>query len=115
MNYFPTNLRHLRAEHNLSQQEIANVLGIKQNTYSNYERGNTDPSLDLLLKISRLFRTSLDMLVGFALFDNQDRAVADSLNISNTELVKRAVKQGLNKDPNYRDEELVSEYKKSKE
>ena len=67
MVYFPSNLKYLRNERKLNQQETAELLGIKQNTYSNYERGYTEPNLEMLLKISKFFRTSLDMLVGVAL------------------------------------------------
>jgi transcriptional regulator with XRE-family HTH domain len=101
MTNFPANLKYLREERNLSQQEIANIIGIKQRTYSNYERGYTEPSLEILLKISKLFRTSLDMLVGIALdvaLNKDDRAfigeLAEKSELGNTKLVGEIYLQG---------------------
>ena len=66
MTNFPTNLRYLREEHKLSQQQIADSLGLKQRTYSHYETGNSEPSLEILTKLAKFFRVSLDTLVGYA-------------------------------------------------
>lgn len=58
------NLKQLREQRKISQQELARVLNIKQTTYSNYENGKTQPDLELLKKIADYFDVSLDFLCG---------------------------------------------------
>ena len=56
------NLKLLREQKQLSQQEISKTLGIKQTTYSNYESGKTEPNFKLLKKMADYFDVSLDYL-----------------------------------------------------
>lgn len=58
------NLKILRAQHGMSQAELANALKIKQNTLSNYENGTTQPEISLILKIADFFNCSVDYLLG---------------------------------------------------
>ena len=57
-------IRDLREDMNLSQQEIADYLHVKQNTYSQYENGHRQIPLELLIKLARFYNTSIDYLVG---------------------------------------------------
>ncbi len=57
-------LRDLREEHDLVQKEIAAVLGIDQRVYSNYETGNREIPLHLLIRLADYYHTSLDYIVG---------------------------------------------------
>ncbi len=61
------NLRYLRKERKLSQQEIADTIGIKQRTYSDYEMGKSLPTADVLVKLADFFGKSLDILVRVSL------------------------------------------------
>lgn len=58
------NLLKLRKENKKTQQEIANELGIKQNTYSKYELKETQPNIETLIKLADYFNVSIDYLVG---------------------------------------------------
>ena len=62
-NYYPR-LKDLREDHDLSQQEVASHLGMKQPQYSRYERGERDVPTDILIRLARLYRTSTDYLLG---------------------------------------------------
>lgn len=53
----------LRNSRNLSQVQLAKKLGISKQTVSNWENNNILPSIDMLLKISRLFSVSCDYLL----------------------------------------------------
>ena len=64
MSVFSDNLRYLRVKHNLTQQKIADALGIPRERYAKYE-GTTDPPLDCLQKISRYYHVSIDLLLSF--------------------------------------------------
>ena len=62
-NYYPR-IKDLREDHDLSQQEVAEYLGMKQPQYSRYERGLRDVPTDILVKLSKLYKTSVDYLLG---------------------------------------------------
>ena len=62
-NYYPR-LKDLREDHDLSQQQIADYLGMKQPQYSRYERGHRDIPSDVLIKLARLYNVSTDYILG---------------------------------------------------
>ena len=47
----------------MTQEEIADKLHIKQNTYSQYENGLREPSIEILKQLAVLFETSVDYIV----------------------------------------------------
>ena len=55
-------LKDLREDSDLTQKEIADILGISQRYYSNLESGNRTLSVDLLIKIANFYNVSLDEL-----------------------------------------------------
>ena len=63
LNYYPR-LKDLREDHDMSQQEVANYLGMKQPQYSRYERGLRDIPSDVLIRLARLYKTSTDYILG---------------------------------------------------
>lgn len=62
-NYYPR-LRDLREDHDLSQQQVADYLDMKQPQYSRYERGLRDIPTDVLIRLAQLYRTSTDYILG---------------------------------------------------
>ena len=63
-NIFPQRLKELRFEKGLTQKELAEQIGIKRNTYSDWENGKTEPSFENLVKLADLLDVSLDWLFG---------------------------------------------------
>jgi len=59
----PTRLVKLRRDLNLTQQEMADRIGIHVNQVRRYESGNAKPSLEVLEKIALTLHVSLDWLV----------------------------------------------------
>lgn len=57
-------LRDLREDNDITQSQIASVLNIRQNTYSQYENGKRQMPLELLWKLADYYNTSIDYLVG---------------------------------------------------
>ncbi|HHX00076.1 MAG TPA: helix-turn-helix transcriptional regulator [Acholeplasmataceae bacterium] len=53
----------LRKEHNLSQEELANKLGISRQAVSKWERAEASPDTDNLIKLASLYKISLDELL----------------------------------------------------
>lgn len=61
--YFPR-LRDLREDRDLSQEQVADFLGMKQPQYSRYERGVRDIPTDILIRLARFYKTSTDYILG---------------------------------------------------
>ena len=62
MNFGPK-LRELRKNHKLTQQQLAERVGVSKSVISYYESGDRYPSYDVLVKIARIFHTSTDFLL----------------------------------------------------
>ena len=61
--YFPR-LRDLREDRDLSQEQVASFLGMKQPQYSRYERGLRDLPTDVLIRLAQFYKTSTDYILG---------------------------------------------------
>ncbi len=57
-------IRNLRIDHGYTQQQVAQYLNIKQNTYSQYEIGVLSYPIDTLMKLADLYGVSVDYLLG---------------------------------------------------
>lgn len=57
-------LRDLREDANLKQENIARILGMKQQQYSEYERGKREIPIRVYIKIAQYYGVSLDYVVG---------------------------------------------------
>lgn len=58
------NIRKLRHEHEWTQEELADRLGVSGAVLSNYERETREPGIDLLIQLADIFNTTIDALVG---------------------------------------------------
>lgn len=54
------NIKQLRAEKKISQQQLAENLLVSRQTINAIETGKFDPSLSLTIKITRFFKKSLE-------------------------------------------------------
>ncbi len=57
-------VRDLREDSDFKQKQIAEYLQIHQTTYSDYELGNLNIPIDVLIKLAKLYKTSIDYIVG---------------------------------------------------
>ncbi len=62
--YFGENLKRLRKEKEMTQEALADFLGVSFQTISKWERGETYPDITTLPVISRFFNVSIDDLLG---------------------------------------------------
>jgi transcriptional regulator with XRE-family HTH domain len=62
-NYYPR-LKDLREDHDLSQQQVADYLAMKQPQYSRYERGLRNIPTDVLIRLAQLYHTSTNYILG---------------------------------------------------
>ncbi len=59
-------LKELREDSDITQKHLADLLFIKQNTYSQYENGQRQPPLEVLITLAKFYGTTLDYLVGIS-------------------------------------------------
>ena len=57
-------LKKLRLEKKLIQSQVADVLGISRNSYTQYENNTRNISIELLVRLADYYNISLDYLVG---------------------------------------------------
>ncbi|MDI4570464.1 helix-turn-helix domain-containing protein [Bacillus altitudinis] len=60
---FKDRLIQLRKNKKLTQEQMAEKIGIHRGTYANYERGHRQPDYDTLLKIADFFEVTVDYLL----------------------------------------------------
>ena len=66
MNY-AERMRNLRQDHDLSQKQIADMLGIAQTTYSQYELEKRPMPIDyLMIALCKFYQVSSDYMLGFS-------------------------------------------------
>lgn len=58
------NLKNLRKENKISQNELSNRLGVSRSTVAMWESGNSQPDSEMLKKIADVFDVSVDYLIG---------------------------------------------------
>ncbi len=64
MLFLAENLKNLRKQKNMTQEEVAGILNISPQSVSKWERGDTFPDITLLPALADLYRTSVDALIG---------------------------------------------------
>lgn len=57
-------LKDLREDADLKQENIATVLGMKQQQYSEYERGKREMPMRIYIQIAKYYNVSLDYIAG---------------------------------------------------
>lgn len=109
------NIKYLRIKHKLSQQELSEKLSVPRSSLSDYERGHTQVSIDILIKLSDIFKVKIDDLLrsnlshhDLEIIRNRDLRVlaisVDADNNSNIELVETKAEAGYLQsfaDPEY--------------
>ena len=64
MLYLPENLKKYRILKNLTQEDVAEYLGITPQSVSKWERGESYPDITFLPALANIFETSVDLLIG---------------------------------------------------
>ena len=58
-----TRIRDLREDRDLTQKQIAQLLGMSQTGYSKYETGENDIPTSILIKLANFYETTTDYLL----------------------------------------------------
>ena len=62
---FKERLRQIRLDNNKTQKEIAKELCVSETCYAHWEQGRSEPSINQLRKLTRIFKVSIGELLGF--------------------------------------------------
>lgn len=88
---FGVKLKSLRTSQKLTQQQLADRIGVAKSVVSYYESGDRYPSYDVLVKIARIFHTTTDYLL-----DVSKDCVIDVTGLSDEDIaVIRTVTEAL--------------------
>lgn len=69
---FGINLKKIRQDNNLTQEELAKKINTSRSNIANYENDKNMPSVDILEKISKIFNCSIDYLMGNSEFKTKE-------------------------------------------
>ena len=58
------NIELLRKEHQMTQQEVADVLGCNREVYRRYEKGTREMPASMIIKLAKYYFVSTDYLLG---------------------------------------------------
>ena len=57
-------IEELRIDHDLTQQQVADILGCKREVYRRYEKGTRTIPIDFLIVLAKYYKVSIDYIVG---------------------------------------------------
>ena len=73
------NISKLRKEHAMTQEQLAEALGVTFASVSKWERGVATPELNLIAEMADLFEVSIDALIGYQFRNNNRETVITRL------------------------------------
>lgn len=76
-----TRLKDLKEDSDITQQAVADIIGMSLKQYARYERGEADIPLQAAIKLAKYYNVSLDYIAGIS---NDKRGLTKS-NLPNTE------------------------------
>lgn len=57
-------IRDLREDHDMTQKQLAQLLGMSQTGYSKYETGENDIPTSILIELASIYNTNIDYMLG---------------------------------------------------
>lgn len=78
------NITNLRKKHNLTQEELANIINVSPKTISSYENNRSLPNIEILILLAKVFNTNINDILG--------------MNENNTEEINKAYEKKKLKD-----------------
>ena len=84
MSYLADNIRYLRNELKASQQAVADDLMITRGRYAKYEDAASEPPLEILMRLSRYYHVSIDLLLSV---DLRKTPLKEILQLSDNRIV----------------------------
>lgn len=101
--YFGENLKRLRLGKNLTQEKLADFLGVSFQSISKWERGDTYPDITILPEIASFFKVSMEELLGVNKAEEEEdikRLLEEHDNFTDNKLIKESIYHLKDKYPN---------------
>lgn len=76
---FGENLQKLRKEKGISQEQLAEQLGVTRQSVSKWESGNSYPEMDKIVAICNLFHCDMDVLINKDITEEREKKDASSI------------------------------------
>ena len=83
---FKDNLKKLRKEKKITQEELSKIIGVERSSIGKYESSGVIPSVDVLNKIADYFNVSVDYLLGRS---NAPANPIDPFSFANIQPIKK--------------------------
>ncbi|MBR0353557.1 MAG: helix-turn-helix transcriptional regulator [Oscillospiraceae bacterium] len=74
------NIRSFRKQRKMTQEKLAEALGVTVGAVYKWESGQSQPELNLLVEMADFFDTSVDVLLGYRIKDNRLESVGERIN-----------------------------------
>ena len=101
--YLSENIKKLRREKDLTQETLAEFLGVTFQSVSNWERGESYPDITILPEIAKFFKVSVDELLGINKAENEheiNSKIAEYDNLTDHKLMQEIINDLKAKFPN---------------
>ncbi len=101
--YLSENIKKLRRENNLTQEALAEFLGVTFQGVSNWERGESYPDITMLPEIAGFFKISVDELLGVNKAENEEEIIRELEkydNFTDKDLKWQIINELKNRFPN---------------
>lgn len=101
--YLSENIKRLRREKGLTQETLAEFLGVTFQSISNWERGESYPDITMLPEIAVFFKVSVDELLGISRAENEAeilKELEEYDNLTDTDLKQEMILKLKKKFPN---------------
>lgn len=82
-------LYELRKDRKLTQEDVAKTINSAANTYANYEKGNTEPNIETLIKLADFFHVSVDELIEHDYKNTIDKGLLNELELNIIEVMQK--------------------------
>ncbi len=100
MNFFALNIQILRKAAELNQGDFEELIDVKRTTWNNWENDKSEPDIDEILRISDLFKVSVDDLLRKD-FSNDVEVMHKIESIKKTtKSIGKSIGNGIGKDQN---------------
>ena len=112
---FGSNLKKIRQDNNLTQEELAKKIKTSRSNIANYENDKNMPSIDILVKLASVFHSSVDYLIGTKTIENKKEELEKRLyhyNLTEEEY-NSAICCFMNGAKKYEDLEFAIQYSPS--
>lgn len=89
MDIFANRLKWIREKRGMTQKQVAEYMGVSQQYYGRFEKGQGQPNLEALLKLRELFDESLEFLLGYYNLDKEGNMLLSFLRIKKRVIDKK--------------------------